>query len=132
MALKSDFLGAGIMAPMALSEGRGIALSKAESDVEQSVRLILSTRPGERAMRPTFGCRIHEYVFAPNNSNTHLAIREAVREALIQWEQRIENIEVDVQADARQIDRLNVNVRYTIRTVNSIYNLVYPFYLQGS
>lgn len=132
MALKSDFLGAGIMGPMALSEGRGIALSRAEQDIEQSVRLILSTRLGERVMRPDFGCRIHEYVFAPNNSNTHLAIKDAVITALTSFERRIENVEVEVLPDPRQIDRLNVNVKYSIRTVNSQYNLVYPFYLQGS
>ena len=132
MADRAGFLGTGIMGPLSLSEGSGIATSTAELDIEQSVRLILSTRPGERVMRPTFGCRIHEYVFAPNNANTHESISQSVREALLVWERRIENIEVQVVPDSKQLDRLNFNVRYQIRTINSQYNLVYPFYLQGS
>ena len=132
MGAKASFLGTGIMGPMTLSEGRGIAVSSGEADIEQSVRLILSTRPGERVMRPTFGCRIHEYVFYPNNSATHVKIRDAVREALEVNEPRLQDVEVDVKGDPHEIDRLNVRVKYRIRTINSIHNLVYPFYLQGS
>lgn len=132
MGAKPGFLGTGIMGPMTLSEGRGIALSHAEKDIEQSVRLILSTRPGERVMRPTFGCRIHEYVFFPNNSATHVKIRDAVSEALEQNEPRLQDVEVEVNGDPQEIDRLNVRVKYKIRSINSIHNLVYPFYLQGS
>ncbi|MFM7204856.1 MAG: GPW/gp25 family protein [Myxococcota bacterium] len=132
MAAKAGFIGTGILGPLTLSEGRGIALSSGEQDVAQSVRLILSTRPGERVMRPAFGCRIHEYVFAPNNSNTHTKIREAVKDALETNEPRIQDVEVEVKGDPNEIDRLNVRVKYRIRTINSIHNLVYPFYLQGS
>lgn len=107
-------------------------MSHAEKDIEQSVRLILSTRPGERVMRPTFGCRIHEYVFFPNNSATHVKIRDAVSEALEQNEPRLQDVEVEVNGDPQEIDRLNVRVKYKIRSINSIHNLVYPFYLQGS
>lgn len=77
-------------------------------------------------------CRIHEYVFAPNNSNTHTKIREAVKDALETNEPRIQDVEVEVKGDPNEIDRLNVRVKYRIRTINSIHNLVYPFYLQGS
>ncbi len=132
MAKKAGFLGSGIMAPMSLSEGRGIALTRAEEDVEQCIRLILSTRPGERVMRPDFGCAVHNYVFAPNNSTTRQRIRDAVYDALDRHEPRITDLNVDVTEDAKLVDRLNVKIRYKIRTVNTVFNMVYPFYLQGS
>lgn len=132
MAKKAGFLGAGLMAPMSLSEGRGIALTRAEQDVEQCIRLILSTRPGERVMRPDFGCSVHNYVFSPNNSSTRQRIREAVFDALNIQEPRITDLNVDVTEDPKNVDRLNVKIRYKIRTVNTVFNMVYPFYLQGS
>ena len=132
MKTKDGFLGAGIAWPLTLGAGGGVALSHSDHDITQAVRLILSTRPGERRMRPEFGCRIHDYVFAPNNSITHTRIRDAVVEALDRWERRIDFVEVEVIPDEMDQDQVFVHVRYRVRTVNSEQNLVYPFYLQGS
>lgn len=129
---KPGFLGAGFRWPLNVDEGRGVALSSAERNIAQAIRLLLGTRPGERRRRPGFGCRIHEFVFAPNNLQTRQSIRDAVLQSLIRWERRIEDISVDVTTDPRDIDHLEVDIRYKIRTTNSAYNLVYPFYLQGS
>lgn len=129
---KEKFLGVGFQWPLTLDQGGGVALSRAEKDIAQSVRLILATRRGERRMRPEFGCRIHDYVFAPNNARTHTQLVEAVVEALTLFERRIEEIEADVVPDEMELDKVYVNVRYRVRTVNSEHNLVYPFYLQGS
>ena len=81
-------------------------------------------------MRPTFGCDIHELVFAPNNAETHGMIITAVTEALVRWEPRIMHIHVDVAADPDHAARLLVNVQYEVRATNNTFNLVYPFYLQ--
>ena len=129
---KEKFLGVGFQWPLTVDEGGGVALSRAEKDIAQSVRLILSTRPGERRMRPEFGCKIHDYVFAPNNARTHTQLAEVVIDALTRYERRIEDVRADVVPDEMEIDKVVVNVRYRVRTVNSEHNLVYPFYLQGS
>lgn len=132
MAAKGGFLGTGLTAPLSLNVGRGISTQGGQEDIEQSIRLILGTRLGERVMRPSFGCRVHEYVFAPNNSSTHANIRDAVFEALKTNENRIEDIVVDVKPDSDDLDRVNVKITFKVRTVNHTQNLVYPFYLQGS
>ena len=126
-----DFLGAGLAFPMGLDQGRGIALSAGGDDVEQSIRIILSTRPGERAKRPTFGCRLQEMVFRPNNSHTHQSIKDAIMEAIVQWEPRVRDLDVKVRGDTDDIDRLNIEIEYLLRDSNTPRNLVYPFYLQG-
>ena len=83
-------------------------------------------------MRPEFGCRIHNYVFAPNNPQTHQQIIESVVEALTIYERRIDEVEAQVVPDELDQDRIYVHVHYRVRTVNSEQNMVYPFYLQGS
>lgn len=126
-----DFLGAGLAFPMGLDQGRGIALSAGGDDVEQSIRIILSTRPGERVKRPTFGCRLQEMVFRPNNAHTHQSIKDAIMEAIVQWEPRVRDLDVKVKGDTDNIDRLNIEIEYLLRDSNTPRNLVYPFYLQG-
>ena len=77
---------------ISLDQARGgIALARHEDDIEQAIRIVLGTQPGERRMRPTFGCRIHELVFAPISATTFGYMRRYVEEALTVWEPRIEN-----------------------------------------
>lgn len=128
-----SFLGVGFRFPFAVnpSDG-GIAFSRYEDNIEQCVRVILGTAKGERTMRPDFGCGIHDLVFAPNNVGTHTLVAHHVEEALTKWEPRIRNVQVDVRADPDVPERILVELRYEIRAVNSIHNLVFPFYLTGS
>lgn len=109
----------------------GIALSSGHNEIEESIAVIIGTSPGERVMRPTFGCRIHELVFAPNNPETFGLARRHVEEALGMWEPRIEVRSVVVTADAAEADRgrLNIEVAYTVRTTKDARSLVFPFYL---
>ncbi len=125
-----DFRGAGWAFPVGTEDG-GIALSRADESIRESILLILSTAKGERIMRPTFGCGIHELVFAPNDTTTAARVSYEVRQALIEWEPRIEMLEVQVTADA-DAGKLLINVRYRVRTTNNVFNLVYPFYLERS
>ena len=83
-------------------------------------------------MRPDLGWAVHNYVFAPHNSTTRQRICEAVYDSLERLEPRIADLSVEVTEDPNSVDRLNVKIRYKIRTVNTVYNMVYPFYLQGS
>ena len=101
-----------------------------DESVRQSIWTILSTAPGERVMRPNFGCGLAELVFAPNTPGTAGQIMSAVREALIQWEPRIDVLEVDAVPDDTQPNLLSIAVSYLVRSTNNQFNLVYPFYLQ--
>src|SRR5918912_1215164 len=94
-----DFLGSGWKFPPRLDSRGRIELVHQEQDVEEAVKLILLTRPGERAMRPEFGSRIHELVFDPNDSATAGLARRYVQEALMRWEPRIQVLNVDTRPD---------------------------------
>jgi phage baseplate assembly protein W len=109
----------------------GIRLAGDQSEIEEAIAIIIGTSPGERVMRPTFGCRIHELVFAPNNSETLGLARRYVQEALGMWEPRIDVETIVVTADAAEADRgrLNIELTYSIRATKDLRTLVYPFYL---
>jgi phage baseplate assembly protein W len=125
-----DFLGIGWRFPVSLNERRGVALSRFEKNIEECIWIILGTAKGERVMRPDFGCDIHELVFAPNNAETHGLIIAAVTEALVRWEPRIMNTNVDVKTDRDNEGQLLITVQYEVRATNNVFNVVYPFYLQ--
>ena len=127
-----NFLGVGWNFPIGVDRRRGLAMSRFEENIEQAVRIILGTAFGERVMRPDFGCGIHDYVFAPNNTITQGLVEEEVRDALRKWEPRIREIEVDVGSDLASPNRLDVKLKYVVHSTNSVANLVYPFYLTGS
>ena len=99
-----------------------------EASVRQSIQIILSTAKGERAMRPDFGCNLRSMVFSPNNGATRAAAAFEVREALRQWEPRIEVLDVTAEA-GESPEQMLIDVAYRIRSTDNRFNLVYPFYL---
>lgn len=107
----------------------GIATSQYEQDIVESIRIILSTAKGERRMRPTFGCGIHDLVFSNNDPATAGLIRFHVEEALAFWEPRVDVRDVLVTSDPQDPARTTIDIRYTIKATNDERNLVYPFYL---
>ncbi len=126
--MSEDFTGRGWAFPVAVNTTGGIALVSGDQAIEKSIRLILGTAPGERPMRPEFGCRIHEYLFAPANGATAGDISREVRSALQRWEPRIGVEDVVVSFDARDTSLLYIDVRYRIKATNDRRNLVFPFY----
>lgn len=123
------FLGKGWAFPVRPDETGEIATSAHEEDIRQAIHLILGTAQGERVMRPDFGAGLHTLAFEPLNTTTMALARHRVEEALITWEPRIDHITVQVKADPAQ-GRLLIDIRYRVRSTNTFYNLVYPFYLQ--
>src|ERR1700747_1444626 len=121
----ADFLGKGWGFPIGKDEKTGVAISLGEESIEQAIWIILATAPGERVMRPDFGCGIHQYVFAPNDGATIVQVTKEVREALIRWEPRIDVSDVDTEVRERG-EVLLINVHYRIRSTNNFFNLVYP------
>lgn len=129
MATSAQLLGQGWKYPFTLDERGEVALSAGEDDIQEAIWMILSTAFGERLMHPDFGCGIHDLVFAPNNTGTAGLARFYVDDALVRWEPRIDVEEIEVQADPAQPELLLISVSYRVRTTDSRYNLVYPFYL---
>lgn len=126
--MEKDFLGVGVSFPLRVENGK-IAWSKYEESIKESIKIILGTTPGERVMRPDFGCRINELVFEPYNTSTETLIAFHIKEALLKWEPRIEVLNVNVASHEDEKEKLIVNIEYMIKTSNSRNNLVYPFYL---
>lgn len=124
-----EFLGQGLAFPLQISQQGGIALARGVNDIEQAIRIILGTSPGERVMRPEFGCRIHELVFASDNSATRRLVAYYVEESLARWEPRIEVQEVDAQSDPGLDGALLVDIKYRIKDTHDERSIVYPFYL---
>jgi len=128
--MSNEFLGTGWNFPPILDNKGQIALATDEDSVRQAIWLILSTAPGERVMRPDFGCGIHDLVFAPNSPGTAGQVTAEVRRALIRWEPRIDVLDVETLPDQAQPNRLLIVIKYQVRTTNNEFNLVYPFYLE--
>ncbi len=106
-----------------------IALSGGVEDLDSAIRVIVSTAPGERLMRPGFGCRIWDLIFEPINGNTLGLMAFAVREAIAQWETRVEVDNVEVVPDPDKEGTVLIHLDYTVRATNDRRNLVYPFYV---
>jgi phage baseplate assembly protein W len=125
------FLGRGWAWPVQLDPRTGLVASVAhEEDIRQSMRIILETSPGERVMRPNFGCGIHELVFEALDSTTVQRIRSTVEEALRRCEARIEVLSVEVDDSATSEGKLLVEIGYRVRKTNQVGNLVFPFYFR--
>jgi len=130
---RKDFLGRGWAFPVQIDTATGaIASVEYELDVRQSIEIILGTSAGERVMRPTFGCGIHDLVFESVDVATMTRIESAVREALTRYEARIDVLNVNVNADNAANGELLIELEYRIRRTNQTGNLVYPFYFKES
>jgi uncharacterized protein len=127
--MSDQFIGAGLAFPLRTDATGGIALVRGEREIAEAIRLILGTSPGERPMRPEFGCAISEFVFAPADAATAGLIAYEVRIALERWEPRIDlhDVQVDFADAANGV--LLINIRYALRGSNDPRNLVFPFYV---
>jgi phage baseplate assembly protein W len=126
--MNDDFIGSGWAFPMRTTAGGGIALVSRERELEEAMRLILSTAFGERPMRPEFGCGIHDHVFAGSSTETTTVIAAEVMRSLRRWEPRVNVREVVVVPDERNPAVLYIDIRYTPVSTNDPRNLVFPFY----
>ena len=125
-----EFLGVGWAWPVDATEDGEIALARYEESVRQSVWIILGTSPGERVMRPDFGCGLQDLVFSVGNATTEGLVAEEIRRSLIRWEPRLDLVDVQVAADPARAAVLLVRITYRVRATNNVFNLVYPFYLE--
>jgi phage baseplate assembly protein W len=130
--MSEEFLGSGWAFPIEV-DGVGQLRTAAHTDaVRQSIWTILATARGERVMRPDFGAGLGELVFAPNTAATAGLVASQVRDALVDWEPRIDVVDVSARADPADGTRLLIEIDYRVRATDSRANLVYPFYLDRS
>lgn len=123
------FLGVGIQFPVQVDENTGrMKTSAYEEDIQEAIRIILSTKKGERLRNPHFGCGIHEYAFESPDVATKSAIKHEVENALVLWEPRIEEIEVTVDF-LEDKGVVLVGIGYVVRSTNSPFNMVFPYYI---
>lgn len=128
---RKDFLGRGWAMPVAIDPYTGlIATAEYEEDIRQSIRIILETAKGERAMRPNFGCGIHGLAFEAIDTTALQRIRSEVEEAIRRFEARVDVLSVDPDEDATAEGKLLVQVEYRVRRTNQLGNLVFPFYFR--
>jgi phage baseplate assembly protein W len=123
-----DFVGAGWAFPLGVDQRGGIALARRDAELEQAMRLILSTYPGERPMRPEFGSRIRDFVFRSATIDTASELAYEVERALNRWEPRVDIAYVDVKVDAYERNRFYIDINYRVKGENDKRNLVFPFY----
>jgi Bacteriophage baseplate protein W len=125
----TDFIGSGIAFPLRLDARGAVALVHGHDDVEEAIGLILATAPGERPMRPEFGCGIHNHVFGGLDAATLNEMELAIRVALDRWEPRIDVVGVRFELDRAELGELEIQITYVLRATNDRRNLVYPFYV---
>ncbi|GAA5010848.1 GPW/gp25 family protein [Actinopolymorpha pittospori] len=103
-----------------------LAMVDGDASVRQAILLLLSTRPGERLMRPTYGSHLHRLIFAPNDQTTAGLAIHYVREAIERWEPRVQILAIDANADPDVPERLTVELRYLIRSSLATETVHYP------
>jgi phage baseplate assembly protein W len=126
---ETDFIGRGFSWPMTVDHTGSIKLTASSDDIDRSIQIVLVTAPGERVMRPQFGCRIWDLLFEPVTANLLGLIAEAVRQAVTQWEPRVDVEAVEPIPDPNDSALVHVRISYRVRVTNDRRNLVYPFYV---
>ena len=124
-----EFIGKGWRFPIIPGPTGGLAWSDADDNVEQSLRLLLMTRLGERVMRGGFGSRLGELVFRPGSDQNLRALEREVSSNVLKFEPRVEVLDVVAEADAIDATRITVALSYRVRRTNTRESLVFPFYL---
>jgi len=113
---------------MGVSPSGGIAMVNRVRELEEAMRIVLLTYPGERPMRPEFGSRVRDFVFANADYDTAAQLSVEVRNALMRWEPRVDVVAVNVYPDVDSRDRMLIDIEYQIKAENDRRNLVFPFY----
>jgi uncharacterized protein len=129
MAISKSFLGTGWGFPPSFSKIPAVvSMLSDEEDVQSSLEILLSTRQGERVMRQDYGCNLDELVFESLTTTFKTYIKDLISTAILYYEPRIDVNKIDLD-DTGEIDgRILITVDYTVRSTNSRFNFVFPFY----
>ncbi len=126
------FLGTGWAFPPGFDDRQmGALMVEQHDDIEESLRILMSTRPGERVMHPSYGCDLKRMVFETIDTGVLTEIRDMVERAVLFFEARITLDELDIDTGDLIEGVLRLRLAYTVRSTNSRHNWVYPFYLDS-
>jgi uncharacterized protein len=130
MAADSSFLGTGWSFPPTFRRaGAEVAMVSGVEDIHQSLQILLSTRLGERVMQDEFGCALDGVVFEEIDQDLLNSLNSSISDAILYYEPRISLDRLDVSESAAQPGILLIRLDYTVRSTNSRFNMVYPFYI---
>ncbi len=128
--IKDTFVGRGWSFPLRLNSQGQVGLARGGNDIDQSIRIILETFPGERKMRPLFGCRAKELLFMPINTGTEVLMSEYVNDALLMWEPRIDILDIVATTSPDTPGAWYIEIKYQIKATHDERSIVHPFYIE--
>ncbi len=124
-----SFLGTGWKFPPSFQKDiKGPNMVSDETDIEESLEIILSTQVRERIMQPDFGADLHSFLYKPMSAATQALIKDMIFDAIYSFESRIQPDDVILTGSPTEGEMI-LNIQYTIRATNTRYNMVYPFYI---
>jgi phage baseplate assembly protein W len=134
MEKENSFLGSGWAFPPEFPvKSYQNLMVEAEKDIQQSLLILLGTIPGERVMHPDFGCGINHLVFEPISTALFTKLKDLIEQSILLFESRIQLNDVIIEFNPLIEGVIYISLDYTIRSINSRQNLVYPFYrLEGT
>jgi hypothetical protein len=127
--MANPLIGRGWRFPILPDETGSLGYVGGDISVEQSLKILLLTDLRERVMRADFGCKAPSLVFAPGSVQYLGLLETTVREAIRDWEPRVETERVSAEVDPEDETRVTVSIYYLVRQTNTRNNLVFPFYL---
>jgi uncharacterized protein len=127
---RKSFLGTGWGFPVRFLKKPeyGVEMVSEVQDIEQSLALLLSTRPGERVMRPDYGCNLEDMLFEPVNTSLLTYIKDIISKAVLYYEPRVNLREIIIRTEAVAEGRVLIELDLIIRTSNTRFNFVYDYY----
>lgn len=125
---KTSFLGRGWSFPPEFEHSGNTRMVEKETDIRESLFILLSTTPGERIMHPDYGCGLNKLVFEPGSGSLVRRIQDMVQYAILMFEPRIKLQTVDVEYSSEEAV-IYITIDYYVRQTNTRQNMVYPMYL---
>jgi hypothetical protein len=130
MATNTDFLGTGWGFPPEFDNTTtGVVMVSDDTDIRQSLLLLLNTRQGERVMLPDFGCNLNEFLFQAMDASTVRFMQDMITNAILKYESRIDVNDLTIDTSDIVDGYVLIDLAYTVRTTNNRNNIVFPFYL---
>ncbi|MEN2280584.1 GPW/gp25 family protein [Algoriphagus sp. SE2] len=127
--INKSFLGSGWSFPPQFdNDGAKTKMLRDEKDIQSSLEILLSTKRGERVMRSDYGCDLHELVFEPLTTTFKTYITDLIKTSILYHEPRIEVEKIDLDDTGELEGRILITISYKVRTTNSRFNFVFPFY----
>ncbi len=124
-------LGDGAATGLATSPAGAVAMVAGNALIRQAIMLLLTTAPGERVMRPDYGCPLHRLMFSPNDATTAGLAIHYVRQAIGRWEKRVEIVHLDAGPDANDPGMLAISLQYRVRDTGGHESLAFGVSLDG-